>query len=368
LIVPRALVESGRFIYNNRSGIDATLQWLAPSVEFSKAFPSVHRDGGSVAVQDAMVWLAMFVGVMLAALMMKRSNAIRWTLVVSFAAIGTMVAAGMVWRIHAPSSFSVGGDYSPTLAEDRSALAAVGAYRPLWHRVLVDVSERRLISSADFFGAMHFQVRGRINRVPAGEYEVTTVTPPATVAMTVGRSAAPLETPELDPSFKLNLPASLQTLDVSVIGGQTPEEWSGISIAPLSVRSPAASRFAIRAARYGHARAFFFDEQAYPEKDGFWTRAGGAAEVMIDTDQDTKLPGLPITVTAGAVDTTIEVSVGSWSESFPLAAGRQHELMLPPAVQRAWTMRIRSGPGFRPSERDPANRDVRLLAAWIAIR
>ena len=33
-----------------------------------------------------------------------------------------------------------------------------------------------------------------------------------------------------------------------------------------------------------------------------------------------------------------------------------------------WPLRISSGAGFRPSERDAGNSDVRALAAWIAVR
>jgi hypothetical protein len=53
LVVPRAMVESGRFIYNNRGSLDATLEWLSQSVDLPAAFPSVHRDGGAVAVRDS---------------------------------------------------------------------------------------------------------------------------------------------------------------------------------------------------------------------------------------------------------------------------------------------------------------------------
>ena len=358
LMLPRAFVEGGRFIFNNRSGVDATLEWLNASVDLSMAVPSVHRDGGSIAVRDAMVWIAVLAVVALFVSLVRRTAALRWMVVTFAMATGAMVAAGIVWAMHAPRLVS----------EDRSALAALGAYRSAWHRIFVDVSEKRLMTKADFLGSLTFPIRfARINRIPAGEYEVRAATPPTTVALKVGRNDGALDSPMLDPAVKLPLPVSLQTLNFSIVDGMVPEDAPAIWIAPLSVRAPAASRFAIHAARYGHARAFFFDEQAYPEKDGFWTRANGAAEVVIDTDRDTRLAGLPITVTAGAADTDIAISVGSWTESFPLAAGQKHELMLPPADQRTWRVVIRSGPGFRPSERDPGNRDVRSLAAWIAI-
>ncbi len=110
-----------------------------------------------------------------------------------------------------------------------------------------------------------------------------------------------------------------------------------------------------------------FDESVYLERDGFWTRAHGTADVVIDSDDAIRQSGMPISVTSGAVDTTIELSIGRWRESIALSAGQRQEVMLPPAEAGTWPLRIRSGAGFRPSERDPGSRDVRMLAAWIAI-
>jgi hypothetical protein len=134
------------------------------------------------------------------------------------------------------------------------------------------------------------------------------------------------------------------------------------------VVSRSSRRAAIRAALYGRTRAFFFDEWLYPERDGFWSRAHGSSTVILDTDEGSRRSGLPISITAGAVPTTVSLSIGDWSESFSLAAGQKQDVMLPPADQGTWPLQIRSGPGFRPSEREPGNRDVRELAAWVAIR
>ena len=124
----------------------------------------------------------------------------------------------------------------------------------------------------------------------------------------------------------------------------------------------------MRANRYGHARAFFFDDWAYPEPDGFWTRAerighGGDRHRRGDAP-----PGLPITITAGAVPTTIRLSIGTWEESLSLAAGQKQDVMLPPVRIRG--LAAATFARVRASARRSAtasSRDVRLLAAWIAI-
>ncbi len=38
--------------------LDATLEWLSQIVDLPLALPSVHRDGGSIAIRDGAVWLA----------------------------------------------------------------------------------------------------------------------------------------------------------------------------------------------------------------------------------------------------------------------------------------------------------------------
>ena len=102
----------------------------------------------------------------------------------------------------------------------------------------------------------------------------------------------------------------------------------------------------MRANRYGHARAFFFDDWAYPERDGFWTRANGSATVVIDTGEGTRLSGLPITVVAGAVPTTIRLAIGPWEESISLGAGQKQDVVLPPAESGAWTLAHSLGSGL----------------------
>jgi hypothetical protein len=367
LVFPRAVVEGGRFIYNNRGGVDATLEWLSQTVDLPGALPSVHRDGGFAAIGDFSVWLAALLGALALAMRVARQSiAIRWT-VGSLACTGAaMIATTIVWSVHGSSA----------VTEDRSKLAAFGAYRPSWHSTTIDIAERRAVSQSEWFDRLAFSVQtsgSRINRVPAGDYKVhESLGSLEPVTMFVGRNDPPIESPRAEDlhndrsSFRLRLPVTVQTLNFTKRGDVTTDRPLLI-LTPAAFRSPAYSAKALRANRYGLARAFFFDEWAYPERDGFWTRANGSATVVIDTDEGTRLSGLPISMTAGAVPTTIRLSVGRWEESFSLTAGQKQDLVLPPADAGAWALRIRSGEGFRPSERDSGSRDVRMLAAWIAI-
>jgi hypothetical protein len=338
LIFPRAFVEGGRLIFNSRGSFDPTLEWLSQMVNLPLALPSVHRDGGSIAIRDGIVWLAALLVGGVAARVFKRNLALNWTLTPVALAVSAMIATTVVWSLH---------HVSPVTA-DRSKLAAMAAYRPAWQ-------------SPAFLERISIEVPRavRLDRVPAGDYEIT---PGQSAIAFVGRNDSPITDPQLGTGpFHLRLPVSLQTLNIRVEQPST--------LRPISVIRPAVSRNAVRATRYGRARAFVFDEWAYLEPDGFWTRANGTAEVVLDTDDATaRQSGLPISITAGAVDTTIELSTGGLHETFSLTPGQRQDVVLPPAESGAWPLRIRSGAGFRPSERDPGSRDVRMLAAWITVR
>lgn len=338
LIAPRAFIESGRFIYNNRSGIDATVQWLTSSIDLPSALPSVHRDGGATAVRDAAIWLIAFAAAAgLAIAIAKRwASGARFTLTTVLMAIAATSVCSVFTHPDA----------------DRSKLFAIARLRP-WHRILLDLDANRAISRNQMLAAMAVAVRPgqRLNRLAAGVYAITAAEGPLTLF--VGRNDPPLESP---PADRLRLPVSLQTLNSS----------SGFTITPVDVLEPARSRNAIRATRYGHARAFFFDDWAYLERDGFWTRANGSADVVIDSDQG-GAAGLPISITAGAVATSVKIATGGWSQTLSLTPGQKQDLVLPATVDGVWPIRLTSGAGFRPSEREPGNNDVRALAAWIAV-
>jgi hypothetical protein len=132
---------------------------------------------------------------------------------------------------------------------------------------------------------------------------------------------------------------------------------------------PAVYRNATHAAQYGDIRVFTFDERAYLERDGFWTRANALTVVVLQRPGEfPRSSGLSIAVTAGAVATTVHLAAGNWAQTLSLAPGVRQPVELPPATGNSWVLRIRSGAGFRPSEREPGSIDVRKLAAWITIQ
>jgi hypothetical protein len=182
----------------------------------------------------------------------------------------------------------------------------------------------------------------------------------------VGRNDAAFESTSISglQRFHLRLPVTVRSLNLRVNADQHGD--TDLLFQPTNIIDPPLRRAATHAARFGNARAFFFDELAYAERDGFWMRAHSTTTVVVDTQQPGS-SGLPLSVTAGAVPTRIDLSSGGWQQSLSLDAGQRRDVTLPPSTGNVWSLTIRSGAGFRPSERDPANRDVRLLSAWITL-
>ncbi|MGE3488397.1 MAG: hypothetical protein AB7N29_00215 [Vicinamibacterales bacterium] len=378
---PRAFVDGGRLLYSDRSGYDLALGWAAQSVDLALAFPSVHRDGIGGAWRDAGVWLIFGLAVTMAvrALAARRTNAGLWSLVTWSAALWLMGSATVVWARH--------GDRVVT--PSRSQVAALQAVRSDWQATFVRLRPFRNLTADEFLRQATFATADRLPprpadpallraaAVPAGEYEllVSGVAPPGESSMVLGRNDPPVERWSLDgvrsapAAATLRLPVDVASLTIRGDGRSDPAA-AGLRLRAIRVADPVNEdgRRATRAVRYGHARVFAFDERVYLEPGGFWTRADGTAAVVIDTDAAAEESGRPLVVRAGAVATSVELSVGEWFTRLSLAAGQQETVQLPPLNgSRAWALTIRSGPGFRPSAIDPASDDVRVLAVWMEL-
>jgi hypothetical protein len=292
-----------------------------------------------LAIRDAMTWLAALAAAAGVAFVVGK----RWTTGARFAVTAALIAiaATLTCSLHAAVDI------------ERSKLSATSRLRQ-WHTTVVDLTDRQSISRTRMLSAMAVDVRPgqRLSRLGAGEYALTAIQSPLTLS--VGRNDPPIESPPRD---HIRIPVSLQSLNAS----------NGFTITPVNILKPASTRNAVRATRYARTRAFFFDDWAYLESDGFWTRANGTAEVVIDADDRDGAAGLPISITAGAVATSVTIATGGWRQSISLTPGQKQDVVLPATSDGVWPIRITSGAGSRPSERESGNNDVRALAAWIAV-
>ena len=368
LVTPRVIVEDGRLVFNSRNLFDPTIEWLSRHVDLAMALPSAHRDPINIALVDGAPWLTAIIvlaGAAYAAQRVRVDRAVAWTIVATSGALVAMGAASTVWRLHG----------SQTVTVERSTLAALERVRP-WHTLAFDARRFRVFPFEEFVGRFEIQIPAaggaalaRLRRVPAGDYEiVTTAAPPeGKVAVLVGRNDPPIESGPTSAPLKLRLPVPLMSLSVRA-DTTVPDGGLAMRIKPVRIwPDPAGSRPAVRATRYGSARVFFFDEQAYLETRGFWTRAEGEAFVFVDADETSQRTGRTIAFSAGAAATTIGLATQGASRSYSLSPGESRTFVLPQSSERGWGLLIHSGPGFRPFEREPGSIDVRSLAAWFEI-
>lgn len=374
---PRAFVDGGRLLYSDRSGYDLVLGWAAHTVDLTLAFPSVHRDAAGGALRDAATWLVVAGAAMAGAQLMARRSARGVTTIAWLAAIALMAGATAVWGRH--------GDRAVTAS--RSQIASLAEVRDGGPATFVRLRPFRMLTAGEYLDQAAFGTIDRLSpragdpvllratAVPAGEYELTSPGEELSGELTLvlGRNDPPLERWTLDAAAAgqaavLRLPVDVASLTIR--GSGSGAAARGLELRPTAVAGPVNpdGRRALRAMRYGDARVFAFDERVYLEPSGFWTRADRSAIVVIDSGAPGEAPGRAMVVRAGAVATSIELSAGEWSTRLVLAAGQQQTVQLPPLNgARAWTLNLRSGPGFRPSEVDPASDDVRRLAAWVEL-
>lgn len=367
LVMPRLTEEDGRFVFNSRNAFDPTIEWLVHAVDLSLALPSLHRDAPAIALRDAVPWLLAVVAIAAASAAMARTGAgvgAQWAVVTWSGAAAVMAASAAVWMMQ----------HAEPATPHRSTLAALSSHRS-WHTTAIDLGQARRLPDAAYLSQLSIDAAAdqavalmRLRRIPAGEFEIASVDGASrALAANVNRNDPLIEAGSTP--FRLTLPVALTSLSVRA-EAPLPEGTPALRLTPVALTDALNSdgRAATRAARYGRARVFFFDETAYPEPGGFWTRAEGRATLVIDGDAAAEAGGLPVTITAGAAATTIGISVGEWSQSFSLTPGEKRETALPPLNgAAAWLVRIHSGPGFRPFQREPGSTDVRSLAAWFEI-
>jgi hypothetical protein len=124
-----------------------------------------------------------------------------------------------------------------------------------------------------------------------------------------------------------------------------------------------------RASRYGPLRVFFFDDNAFVEPPGFWTRGHSTADIFIDTLRPESIGSAkgPATLRlrAGPVASSVELSSGDWREQVTLEAGAEKEISLAEGRPAGWWLRVETHTGFRPAQHDPGNKDMRSLGVWV---
>ena len=395
------LPDDGRLLINFRDGIALWLEWAHDDLLLARAAPSLFSDTPLRALQKASVWVVMAAALWGALKLLLRQPAgaasqppgapatrsarpaSAWTaatVIVLFAVMPMLVLA-IVWRIEGKDGLSPARSESGLLRQlskgDRRSwdfeqwrLLPADALRA---RLSIRSDEQRPRSSPTHVLSAH--------TVPPGRYRVVADMRPGVggqLTVRVGERSEPflsVAAAAADGSDRtgvpiLTLPVGVRTL---AIEADTTAARSVVSarLQPLPRDDGAAPTgetagiLASRAARYPSAAAFFVDDNAYAEPTGFWIAGGRRARVVIARDH----PRLTLFIRNAPVENRVTVEMDGAQHELVLAAGEERELPLANSTGGTLSMvSVTSVSGFRPSQVEPGNKDLRYLGCWIELR
>lgn len=199
--------------------------------------------------------------------------------------------------------------------------------------------------------------------VRVGERSEPFLSLPAAAADGSGRTDAP----------SLTLPVGVRTLTIEADAAAARAVTSA-RLQPLAPDDGAASTdesasvLASRAARYPAGAAFFVDDNAYVARapTGFWVAGGRRARLLIARDR----PQLTLFIRNAPVENLVTIDMDGTRQELVLAPGEERELPLPANNEGGAlsTVRVTSASGFRPSQVEPGNKDLRYFGCWLELR
>jgi hypothetical protein len=210
--------------------------------------------------------------------------------------------------------------------------------------------------------------------VPAGTYRLRVFGEEAangTLIVKAGDTSLPFlsigarEAARHPDNYPIRIPIALRSLTVE--GDETAAASAlTLELVPTdpAARPSNASGLAHRAARYPGGAALFLDDNAYPEPTGFWVAGGRTAAIVAALSAGE----LELFVRNAAVENTVRIEFPVSTETLRLAPGEEQVVPIAAGGARDLIVRISSQSGFRPSQAEPGNRDLRYLGCWIELR
>jgi hypothetical protein len=213
--------------------------------------------------------------------------------------------------------------------------------------------------------------------LPAGEYAIELRRSPraqrmtGTLGLQVGRIGQPMISWPVevqgggDWQQRFTLP-----LDSEFVGFRASPELEaaldGFTLRPLHVidaRRRWQAPPVLAASSYGSSVLFFHDEQAWPERAGFWTRGSTTVPVTIKTHAETVV----LRVHSGARPNRVTFETGGWREQLALEPHKRRDVEVPAGSAGLIPLRISTETGFVPADLEPGSSDKRLLGCWIEV-
>lgn len=381
----------GLLIDNGRDGSSALLEYWSPSYQFAATVPSFIKGSLIHACVQALCWLAAATG---AGVLLSR-----WKIfspgAAALLAITVLVAALSLVVLLMPMLPGASPRQDLSLAA-RARLVALDRFDSRVRPTALRYDETvQLSDAASLLPYLSLQLSpglrtertpvplfhsGRFS-LPAGTYSIAVAfgehvpAQAMPLSVQVGRTGAPLQSWQVQPQPEEIWRAELALpVDVNFFGLRGPVELERaierITITPIRLVDAGARPqlpAVIAARNYAGAAAYFHDEHAHPEPQGLWVLGRRTAQFTIVPAPGQTSP-VVLRFHSGGEPNTVRMSVPGWEWEAALVAGQVAEVELPPAVAGVIPLTVTTTNGARPSDRDPASKDSRLLGIWVEFK
>ncbi|TAK12134.1 MAG: hypothetical protein EPO35_11705 [Acidobacteria bacterium] len=350
---------------NDRTAQPLWLEWLSPVADLSRVWPSFFWQEPRFPLHVLLV-VGMAVGL--------------W-LVIKQRGLKPRVAASL-WAIAAVTILApIGWAYTGAAPLDPApsqlgVIRAVGAGASSWSigpgrfarqnikgALAIDPQQASVIEPPPLM---------RLSDVPAGRYVArvrSTSAFPTDVRLSIGRSSGPWRVFAIPGAGEFSFPFLVPASVGSLVVDSDPAARAALSVqlgVDGAVKDPG---LPIRAAsQYAAAGVLFLDDNAYPEKEGFWVRGRQDAQFVVVPDPSAPATVVRLLVRNGAAPNQVSVESGTFQRLLVMTPGQEQDIEVPLGAGGSAAVRVASGDGFVPAEKDPNSTDRRTLGVWISIR
>lgn len=373
---------AGRFLlFSDPHGVARVLDLAQGSAPLTAALPTFTQEEWVGPLRQLLPWLAALgLGLAAGALVAKRTRSAIWIgaadiLVFGLVGAATVTTFPAAVRIESVTrgSMALLEAYDPVRlrAFDYPTLTRLSP--PAWLEKLAVSFDREPGGEPDPLG----RVSGSL-QLPPGEYEARVWfegNRPRTGALQaalgndylLARVEEPLSNPAVLPmSVPLAVPSVwIQLTDLASARSVRRLDIVPRDVVPVGDRSHepvlAVEGFDGRLNAY----AAYVNDEAFPERGTFWTRAGGTARVLV---APAGASAMVVTMHVGPLPSSVSVRVGDHVESIAFARDETRTIRVPIAPgARVVPVEVRSSAFFRPHEVDPSSSDTRELGCQVRL-
>jgi hypothetical protein len=365
IVAALLLVERAGYMWNYRNDPSAWLEWLSPVANLSRVLPGFFWD-----IPKYPFHAAVAVGVAAGLWLLVKSRPLQPRAAATLWAVAVLI-------ILPPISWAMTGARAlDPSASQLDVVAGAGAGNTVIEIGPARASRTRALAGKVIVqppepGVKNWAEQWTWQNVPAGSYSLrvrSTARFPATVRVLIARSNAawreftvpgagdfvfPFLIPSRVGSISIDAGASKAALKVSLaVDGAVKDPG-------VAVRS---------AAQYPAAGVLFLDDMVFAEPTGFWVRGKDAAQFVVVADPARASDPIRMLVRNGASPNQVSVESGTYQKLLVMTPGQELNLEIPAASGQSATIRVASGDGFVPAEKNPESADRRLLGVWIEIK